>query len=77
MGVGKDMIDMVKSNRKILCKETIENLTKGWPGGFYLVLKRNSMVPSDRPLIAIDYKRTRRSFSRSLLQRTQGEKGSY
>ena len=33
MDVGADMIGMVKTNTKGLCKETIENLTKDWMGG--------------------------------------------
>ena len=33
MDVGADMIGMVKTNTKGLCKETIENLTKDWTGG--------------------------------------------
>ena len=47
---------MVKTNIKGFCKDTIEKLTKDWPGGYYLVLRRKTMVPRDRPLIAIGYK---------------------
>ena len=36
--------------------ETIEQLTKDWPGGSYLVLSSKTMIPRDRPLIAIGYK---------------------
>ena len=36
--------------------EKIENLTKDWPGGYYLVLISKPMVPGYRPLIAIGYK---------------------
>ena len=28
-----DMIGMVKTNTKVFCKDTIENLTNNWPGG--------------------------------------------
>ena len=35
--------------------DTIEKLTKDWPGGSYLVLRSKPMVPRDRPLIAIGY----------------------
>ena len=47
---------MVKTNTKGFCKETIEKLTKDWPGGSYLVLRSKPMVPGDRPLIDIGYK---------------------
>ena len=53
MDVGADMVGMIKTNIKGLCKYTIKNLKKYWPGGFYLVLKRNYVVPGGRPLIAI------------------------
>ena len=56
MEVGAELIVMVKTNTKGLCKETIENLTKDWTGGSYLVLRIKPMVPGDRPLIAIGYK---------------------
>ena len=48
-----ELIGMVKTNTKGLCKETIEKLTKYWPGGSYLMLRSNPMVPGDRPLVAI------------------------
>ena len=52
-----ELIGMVKTNTKGFCKETIEKLTKYWPGGCsYLVLRSKHMVPRDRPLIAIGYK---------------------
>ena len=47
---------MVKTNAKGFYKETIEKLTKDWPGGYYLVLRSKSMLPGGRLLIAIDYK---------------------
>ena len=49
------MIGMVKTNTKVLCKDTIENLTKDFPGGSYLVLERKSVVSGDRMLISIGY----------------------
>ena len=49
-------IGMVKKNTKGFCKETIENITKDWPGGSYLVLRINPMVPRDKPLISIGCK---------------------
>ena len=33
----------------------IENITKDWPGGSYLLLKINSTFPRGRLLIAIGY----------------------
>ena len=56
MYVGAEMIGMSKINIKVLCKDNIENLTNYWPGGSYLVLKRKSVVPGDRPLFATGYK---------------------
>ena len=56
MEISAELIGMVKSNTKGLCKETIEKLTKDWPGGSYLVLRSKPMVPGDRPLISIRYK---------------------
>ena len=56
MGVGDDLVGMVNTNTKGFCKDTIEKLTKGWPGGSYLVLKIKPVVPGDRPLVDIGYK---------------------
>ena len=53
MEVGAELVGMVKKNTKGLCKETIEKLTKDWPGGSYLVLGSRPMIPGDRPLITI------------------------
>ena len=47
---------MVKTNTKGFRKETIEKLTKNWPGGSYLVLRSKPMVPGGRSLISIGYK---------------------
>ena len=47
---------MVKKNTKVFYKETIDKLTKYWPGRSYLVLSSKPMVPGGRPLIAIGYK---------------------
>ena len=55
MEVGAKFISMVKTNTKGLCKDTIDNITKYWRGGSYLVLRSKPMVPRDRPLIAISY----------------------
>ena len=56
MEVGSKLIGMVKKNTKGSCKETIEKLKKDCPGGSYLVLRTNTIVPRGRPLIAIGYK---------------------
>ena len=56
MEVGAELIGMLKTNNKGLCKETIEKLTKDWPGGSYLVLRSKPMVPGYKPLISIGYK---------------------
>ena len=56
MELGVELIGMVKTNTKGFCKDTIEKLTKDWPGGSYLVLRSKPMVPGGRPLIAIVYK---------------------
>ena len=48
MDVGEDMIGMVKNNTKLLYKYTIQKLTKDQIGDYYLVLKKNSMLPRYR-----------------------------
>ena len=50
-----ELIGMVKTNTKGFCKETIENLTKDWTGGSYLVFRSKPMVPVDRTLITYRY----------------------
>ena len=55
MEVVDGFIGMVKTNTKGLFKETIEKLTKDWPGGSHLVLRSKHMVPGDRQIIAIGY----------------------
>ena len=62
MEVGAELIVMLKTNTKGFCKETIEKLTKDWPGGSYLLLSNKPMVPGYRPLIAIGYKHNERKF---------------
>ena len=47
---------MVETNKKVVCKETIENLTKDWSGGSYLMLRIKPVVPRGRPLISIGCK---------------------
>ena len=55
MEVGAESIFMVNTNTKVFCKETIDNLTKDWSGGYYVVLSSKPMVPGGRPRIAIRY----------------------
>ena len=55
MDVGSDMIGMFKTNAKVFCNNYTNNMTKYWIGGFYLMLKRKTRVPGDRPLIAVGY----------------------
>ena len=54
--VGAGLIGMLKTNNKGCGNETIEKVTKDWPGGSYLVLRSKPMVPRSRPLIGIVYK---------------------
>ena len=56
VSIGVDLIGIVKTNTKGFFKATIEGLTKDWPGGSYIVLSSNNMVPGERPLIEIGYK---------------------
>ena len=46
---------MFKTNTTLLCKDTIEKLEKDWPGVSYLMLKKRSMAPGDRPIISVVY----------------------
>ena len=56
MEFGAKLIGMLKINTKGFCKDTIEKLTKDWPGGSYLVLRSKPMIPRGRPIISIGYK---------------------
>ena len=55
MDVGTNMFGMVTTNKKVFSKETIENITKDWPGFSYLLLRSNPLVPRSKPLIVIGY----------------------
>ena len=44
MEVSDELIGMVKTNTKGLCKETTENLTKDWPRGSYVVIEEQVYV---------------------------------
>ena len=56
MGVGSNMVFVVKTNTKVLCKEIIDNTTKDCLGGSYLMLKIKYVVPRYRPIISIGCK---------------------
>ena len=45
----------LKPKQEASVKDSIEYLTKDWPGVSYLVLNRDSVVPWYRPLLAICY----------------------
>ena len=54
--VGVDLVGMVKTNTKAFCKAVIEGLAEDWPGGSYIVLRSNPMVPGEIPILDIGYK---------------------
>ena len=72
MEVWENLIGMVKTNTKGFCKDTIENNTKDWTGGSYLVLRNKHMVPRGRLRILLTTGIMCGSFSLLLLQTTQG-----
>ena len=74
MDVGAYMIGMVKTNTKWLYKETIENITKDFPGGSYLVLRRKPMVLGVRPLIDIGYRYNARKVICFIVTEDSGSK---
>ena len=53
MGVCDKFIGMVKTNTKVFCKDTIENLTKDCTGGSCPVLRSKPILPRGRMLISI------------------------
>ena len=55
MAVGVNYYVPVKTSHKVFCLATLENLTKYWLGGSYIVMKSNKRVPSGRPLLEIGY----------------------
>ena len=74
MEVDVELIGTVKTNTKGFCKETIENITKYWPGGSYVVLRIKPMVTGDRPIIAISYKHDERKFLPFIVTYNAGSK---
>ena len=55
VGVSANIIFIVKTNTKGLFQDAIDNLGKYYPGGYYLVLKINFMVPWEISLISVGY----------------------
>ena len=51
MEVGAKLIGMANTNTNGFYRETIDKLTKDWPGGSHLVLRSKPIVPGGRPLI--------------------------
>ena len=47
---------LVKTSHKSFCLAILENLTKDWQGGSYLVMKIDPIVPGSRPLLSIGCK---------------------
>ena len=54
--VGVDYCGPAKTSHKGFCLAKLENLTRDWPGGSYLVLKSNPIFPGEIPLLTIGYK---------------------
>ena len=73
MEVGANLIGMVKTNTKLLCKGAIEKFTKDWPGGSYLVKDTSLWYLGTGRLFLLDTSITRGSFYLLLLQTTQLE----
>ena len=51
MADGVDYCGPVKTSHKDFCLATLEKLMKDWPGGSYLVMKRNPILSVERPLL--------------------------
>ena len=51
--VGVDLIGVGKPTPNGFCKATIEGLTKYLPGGYYIGLRSNPIVPGERPRFTI------------------------
>ena len=55
MDAGVDYCGPVKMSHKGFCLATLENLTKYWLGGSYIVMKSTPRVTGGRPLLEIGY----------------------
>ena len=51
-----DVFGMAKTIHKGFCLSTIKKLTKDWPGGSYIVMKSNPIVPGAITLLSIGCK---------------------
>ena len=56
IAAGVDYCGPEKTSHKGFCLATLEKLMKDWPGGSYIVMKSTQIVPSERPLLVIEYK---------------------
>ena len=56
MAEGLDYCGPVKTSHKGFCLSTLEKLMEYWPGGSYIIIKINTRVTGDRPLMALVYK---------------------
>ena len=53
MDVGADFVCLLNNKAKMFCKGNINNMARGLPEGYNLLLNINPMVPGDRTLLAI------------------------
>ena len=56
MAEGVNYCGPLKTRHKGYCIATLEKLMKDWPGGSYLVMKSNPIVPGGITLMAMGYK---------------------
>ena len=66
MDAGVDYCGPAKTIHKDFCLATLENLTKYWPGGSYLVMESTTRFTGGRPLLATGYKYNSRKILRSI-----------
>ena len=68
-----NLVVMVKTNTKVLCKDIIKKLKKYWTGGSYLVSRSKPMVTRAGHLLILSTSITHRMFYILLLQTTTGK----
>ena len=76
MDVGADIMGVIKTHTKGFCKDIIQNITKDWLGGYYLVLSIKPMVPRFRTPISIGYKYNVRKFLPFIVTQDSGSTNS-
>ena len=54
--IGDDLVGIFQTSAKGVCKYTIKNTVKNFPGVSYRVFNIIPMVPRDSPLVDIEYK---------------------